>query len=174
MKRIALLATAALAVGYSHGRVATVTVKKGKSGDPFRMNKSDFDADQEGDKEYTEVKDKTVAATGTRSDVNVTGEGEDGGEVQTTAAPSAPNFNRPEGEKLPIDTTKNAVAPSSTTADQLLVMKQGKKFYITDGMGQKITGDRAALLKIDEKGYDSEEAAKAVQTHTNPEPSPNK
>lgn len=180
MKRIALLATTALTLGYSHGVVDTVMVKKGAKGEPFRMNRDDFDADQAegGAKEYTEVKnDDADADGGERSDVNVTGAGVDG-EVKTTAAPSAPNFGAPEGAAIdPVDEVKQAVAPKSTTADQLLVMKEGTgknaKFYITDGMGAKITGDRAKLLKIDENGYDSEETAKAVQTHTNPEPSPN-
>ncbi len=177
MKHIALIG--ALALGYSHGRTETVLVK-GSDG-PIRVNKSDFDADQEGDKNYTLYKGKndadTTVARGARSDVNVTGQGENGGEVQTTAAPSAPDFSSPAGSEQPIDKVKNAAAPTSTTADQILVMKQGSgknaKYFLTDGMGQKITGDRAKLLKIDENGYDSEEAAKAVQTHTNPEPSPN-
>lgn len=173
MKRIALLTTALVAIGYSHGRTETVLVK-GSDG-PIRVNKDDFDADQAGEKKYTAYhgKDGDDAPSGDRSDVNVTGNGVDG-QVLTTAAPSTPNFSGPAGSLAdPIDQTKNAVAPVSTTADQLLVMKQGKKFFITDGMGQKITGDRAKLLKIDERGYDSEETAKAVQTHTNPEPSPN-
>ena len=75
-----------------------------------------------------------------------------------------------------MDETKNAAAPAATTADQLLVMKQGSgksaKFFITDGMGQKITGDRAKLLGIEEAGYDSEEAAKLVQSTTEPKPTP--
>lgn len=171
MKRIALLTSALVAIGYSHGRLETVLVE-GPDG-PIRINKDEFDADQEGEKNYTAHKGEAAAPSGDRSDANVTGKGVDG-QVLTTAAPSAPNFSStPSGSAGPIDATKNAVAPVSTTVDQLLVMKQGKKYFITDGMGQKITGDRAKLLKIDESGYDSEEAAKAVQTHTNPEPAPN-
>lgn len=178
MKRILLLSAAApLALGFSHGTVETVMVKKGKNGDPFRMNKADFEADDSGD--YTEVKGKDAeAAKGTRSDVNVSGNGE-GGEVKTTAAPSAPDFSAPEAAAAdPVDPVKQAVAPKATSADQLLVMKSTKgktkgKFIIVDGTGAPIEGDRAKLLKIDPDGYDTEEAAKAVQTHTNPEPSPN-
>lgn len=174
MKRIALLATTALAAGYANGsgRVETVLVK-GDNG-PIRVNKSDFDADQAGDKKYTrdtKAENDAAAASGQVSDVNVTGEGG----VQTTAAPSAPNFSDGDaGKALPIDETKNAVAPKTTTADQLLVMKQGTgksaKFFISDGMGQKITGDRAKQLGIDEEGYDTEAAAKAVQSTTEPKP----
>ena len=180
MKHVLLLASAAVALGYSHGRTKTVMVKEGK-GDPFRINASDFEADQAegGDKKYTEVKDDTDrVGRGKLSDVNVTGNGVDG-EVQTTAAPSAPDFSKPAGSNTdPVDPVKNAAAPVATTPDQILVMKSTKgktkgKFILADGEGVAITGDRAKLLKINEEGYDTEEAAKAAQTHTNPEPAPN-
>lgn len=169
MKRILFAATALAAVGYSHGRTETVTVTRKGSKDAVRVNKSDYDADQEGDKTMTLHKSTEDAATGgARSDVNAT----NAGGVITTAAPSAPDFSGGEGNSLPMDETKAAVAPTSTTADQLLVMKSGNgksaKFFITDGMGQKITGDQAKLLGIDESGYDTEEAAKTVQSNTEP------
>lgn len=179
MKRIALLATTALAVGYSHGRTETVMVK-GSDG-PVRVNKADFDADQAegGDKNYTAYKGKEpTASTGQRSDVNVSGQGEDG-EVQTTAAPSAPDFSTGEGVATdPIDPVKNAAAPKSTTSDELLVMKitSGKdkgKFTLVDGGGKRLSDDRVALLKLGNNVFDTEAAAKQMQTHTNPEPAPN-
>ena len=179
MKNLYLLGAATAALGYSHGTTETVLVK-GSDG-PIRVNKSDFDADQAGDKTMTEFKGKDPTegdndgkvARGTASDVNVTG----AHGVQTTAAPSAPDFSGGDATRpLPMYETKNAAAPAATTADQLLVMKQGSgksaKFFITDGMGQKITGDRAKLLGIEEAGYDSEEAAKLVQSTTEPKPTP--
>ena len=145
-------------------------------GDPIRVNKTDFDADQASDKPRYKASDgpkDEATATGARSDVNVT---HDNG-VQTTAAPSAPDFSgQGEGNTPPTDEVKQAAAPTATTVDQLLVMKSGTgksaKFFITDGMGQKIEGDRAKLLGIDEKGYDTEEAAKHVQSTTEPSKAP--
>lgn len=174
MRKIILAASTAIAaIGYSHGRSETVLVKGGKDG-PIRVNKSDFDADQEGDKKmslYTgkDGENEAPAGGGTSSDVNLT----NAGGVQTTAAPSAPNFSGPtDADPLPMDPVKNAAAPAATTSDELLVMKSGKKFYICDGLGNKVTGDRAKLLGVDETGYDSEEAAKRVQTTTEPKPTP--
>lgn len=182
MKRthLHLSIAAVAALGYSHGRAETVLISGGKGKDPIRVNKSDFDADQEGDKSMSLYKgtDKTEAPAGKASDVNRTGEGQDG-EVLTTAAPSAPDFSRPAGASTdPIDQVKNAAAPVRTTADELLVMKvtSGKnkgKFTIVDGHGQKLADDRVALLKLGENVFDTEEAAKQMQTHTNPEPAPN-
>lgn len=170
MKKILFAASTALAaIGYG---VETVLVK-GQDGKGLRVNKSDFDADQAKDKPtYTEFKgdaENEVGGDGASSDVNVTG----ANGVQTTAAPSAPNFGGgPDSDPLPIDPVKNAAAPSATTADQLLVMKSGKKWFIADGMGNKVTGDRAKLLGIEEGGYDSEEAAHRVQTTTEPSKAP--
>lgn len=175
MKRIYLHTVAAMAVGYSHGRTETVMVSGGRGKDPIRTNKADFDADQAGPKNMSlyQGEDHVPPAptSGNRSTVNATHEGEDG-EVLTTAAPSAPDFSRGEGETLLMDESKQAVAPASTTADQLVVMKVGSgknaKFVIADGMGKAVTGDQAKLLGIDEDGYKTEEAARKVQTHINP------
>jgi len=175
-KRIYALIATSIALGYSHGRTETVMISGGRGKDPIRVNKSDFDADQEGDKTMSLYKgaatpDDTKSGA---SDVNVTHAGT-GGEVQTTAAPSAPNFSTGDAQTMPMDDTKNAAAPATTTDDQLLVMKSTKgktkgKFVIANGVGQPITGDRAKLLDIDEDGYDTEAAAKAVQTRTEPKP----
>lgn len=176
MKRLMLSAASALAaIGYSHGTTETVMVKRKGWKDPVRVNRSDFDTDQAGAKEFTEYTgdDAEALNTGIASDVNATG----ANGVQTTAAPSAPNFAPAENaDPLPVDPVKQAAAPSSTTVDQLLVMKSGTgknaKFFIADGVGNKITGDKAKLLGIDESGYDTEEAAKAVQTRTEPSDAP--
>lgn len=176
MKKILFAAAALAAVGYSHGRTETVMVtRKGGKG-VVRVNKSDFDADQAGDKTMTIAKATEAdteaggdaVAGGAMSDVNVTG----AHGVVTTAAPSAPDMSSGDGDKSPpMDETKNAAAPAITGAEQLLVLKEGvknPKFYISDGMGNKITGDKAKLLGIDAAGYDTEEAAKAVQSRTEP------
>lgn len=181
MKRIAMLATTgALALGYSHGRTETVLISGGRGKDPIRVNKSDYEADQsdDGANEMSLYQGKNppdeTPTKGNRSDVNVTGQG-DGGEVKTTAAPSAPDFTEGDRATPPTDQTKNAAAPTSTTADQLLVMKSNKgkskgKFVIADGTGTPITGDYAKTLGIDEGGYDTEAAAKEVQSKTEPKP----
>lgn len=176
-KSIHLSTTAVVALGYSHGRSETVDVE-GKDG-PVRVNRSDFEADQEGEKNYKIAKKGGgKSAAPTHSDVNRTGEGQDG-KVQTTAAPSAPDFSRPASASTdPIDPVKNAAAPTHTTADELLVMKitTGKnkgKFTIVDGHGQKLPDDQVTLFKLGENVFDTEVAAKQMQTHTNPEPAPN-
>lgn len=174
MKRLLLSAAASHAIGYVNDTAETVLIQ-GDNG-PVRVNKSDFDMDQAGDKTMKKFTGKDPTATdngnGVASDVNVTG----ANGVLTTAAPSAPDFSAPQGEELPKDTLTGAAAPAVTTADQLLTMKQGSgksaKYFIADGMGNKITGDRAKLLGIDENGYDSEEAAKAVQSRTEPSKAP--
>lgn len=182
MKRIFLSTVAVAALGFSHGRTSTVYVTRKGSKDPVRVNQSDFDADQAEGGENTMTKytgeDPAGEVVGKVSDVNRTGQGE-GGEVMTTAAPSAPDFSVPASTSTdPIDKVKNAAAPARTTADELLVMKitSGKdkgKFTIVDGKGQKLPDDRIALLKLGENVFDTEEAAKQMQTHTNPEPAPN-
>lgn len=51
------------------------------------------------------------------------------------------------------------------TANQpkLIVMKQGRKFFVADLMGQKIEGEAAAALGIADTGYSTEaEASEAL------------
>lgn len=171
MKRIALLASTALGLGYAngHGRVETVYATVKGSKDPVRVNKTDFDADQEKDakdRTYSEYKgdDPVATAKGTE------------GEVLPTAAPSAPKMAGDAGApQPPVDQVKNAAAPAAPTDNQIFVMKQGSgnkaKFFLTemvDGKAKKIEGDRAKLLGIDEDGYDTEEAANKVQSTTEP------
>ena len=45
---------------------------------------------------------------------------------------------------------------------QLIVMKQGRKFFIADLMGQKVEGEAAAALGIADTGYSTEADATAA------------
>lgn len=45
---------------------------------------------------------------------------------------------------------------------QLIVMKQGRKFFIADTMGQKVEGEAAAALGIADTGYSTEADAQAA------------
>lgn len=57
------------------------------------------------------------------------------------------------------------VEPTSTEPQQpaqLIVMKQGRKFFIADLMGQKIEGEAAAALGIADTGYGTEAEATAA------------
>lgn len=47
-------------------------------------------------------------------------------------------------------------------APQLIVMKQGRKFFIADLMGQKVEGEAAAALGITDTGYANEADAQAA------------
>lgn len=71
-------------------------------------------------------------------------------------APAPTPASAPDAAKLP-------------GADQFLVLKSGSgkatKFYISDGLGQRITGDAAVELGIDENGYATEAEAKTVQSN---------
>lgn len=174
MKRIFLVSTAIAALGYMNDTCATTLVTVGKSKTPVRINTIDFDEDQAkpaGERQYKAHTgtDDAVSATGVVSDVNLTGQGE-GGTILTTAAPSAPDFSNPAGAAPLMDESKNAAAPTATDAGQWLVMKKGTgkaaKFFVADGMGVQITGDAAKLAGIDESGYDTEDAARAVIDHT--------
>lgn len=171
MKRIALLASTALGLGYAngHGRVETVFATTKGSKDPIRVNKADFDADQENDakdRRYSEYKGENPIA-------KVKGEE---GDVVPTAAPSAPKMAGDAGApQPPVDQVKNAAAPVAPSENQIFVMKKGSgksaKFFLCEMKGNeavKIEGDRAKLLDIDENGYDTEEAAKKAQSTTEP------
>jgi len=55
-------------------------------------------------------------------------------------------------------------APVEPTTEQpkLIVMKQGRKFFIADLMGQKVEGEAAAALGIADTGYATEAEAAAA------------
>ncbi len=170
MKYLAMIRSVAL--GYSHGTTETINVKIGKGKDVVRINAEDFD--EKTMKKVDAADAPADAGTGAASDVNVTHQGQ-GGEVVTTAAPSAPNFGSPDAAPLPIDPVKNAAAPVGTTSDQLIVMKSTKgstkgKFVVADGTGVAVTGDHAKRLGIDENGYDTVEMANDVISTTEPKP----
>lgn len=158
MRKFALL-TSVAAIGFMSDTCETVLVK-GSDG-PIRVNKSDFDIDQASDKpQYTEYKGKDAGDIETETPQAPTFE-ELG--IPPVAAPSAPNMGGTKGDAapLPIDPEKNAVAPSVTSQNQRLVMKEGKKFFIVDGNGSKLKSADVGG-EIDESGYTSKEAADAA------------
>jgi hypothetical protein len=117
---ILALAASSLAIGFMSETTDVVLATMKGSLDPVRVNKHDFDADQEkpeAERQYGEYKGK----------------------------------DEPE-QPLPI------TAPAVPSANSRLVMKDGDKFFVVDGMGGKLTAD-AVGGDIDEKGYKSEKAA---------------
>jgi hypothetical protein len=63
-------------------------------------------------------------------------------------------------------TDETVLEPTVTTEPQqpaqLIVMKQGRKFFIADLMGQKVEGEAAAALGIADTGYGTEAEATAA------------
>jgi hypothetical protein len=157
---ILALAASSLAIGFmSETTDVVLATMKGSSG-AVRVNKHDFDADQEkptSERQYGEYKGKDEPE---QSAVGVSPQAFDALEgVRPQAAPSAPNFNGGAPEAKPvIDEQKGAVAPSVPSANSRLVMKDGNKFFVVDGMGAKLTAEVVGG-EIDEDGYKSEKAA---------------
>jgi len=61
------------------------------------------------------------------------------------------------------DTDPVPPAPAPTTEQpKLIVMKQGRKFFIADLMGQKVEAEAAAALGIADTGYATEAEAAAA------------
>jgi hypothetical protein len=155
MKKIALLASvgASIATAFNNptsDTCETVLVEGGDCG-PVRVNKSDFDADQASDKpqyKLATVKEAAKVENDVPADPLVGG--------PPLAAPSAPDFSGERKEPENIDPLKNAAAPTAGSPNQRLVFKEGKKFYVVDGGGNKIT-DMAP--NIDPAGYATEELA---------------
>lgn len=158
MKRsILALAASSLAIGFMSETVDVVyAIMKGSS-DPVRVNKDDFDADQEkpeAERQYGEYKGKVEPE---QSVAGVATPSLDG--VRPQAAPSAPNFTGGESTVKPvIDEQKGAIAPAVPSENSRLVMKDGNKFFVVNGMGAKLTAE-AVGGDIDEEGYKSEKAA---------------
>lgn len=165
MKKILLASIGVSAVAAYMSETVEVVHVTGADGKPVRVNKSDFDADQElpaKDRQYKlysgdEQPEQSVAG-GANATIPVP-------EGVALAAPSAPHFGAPGTPDAPIDPLKGAVAPTTATPDQLLVMKDGGKgkerFFVVDGTGNKIT-DRAPT--IDPAGYATEDDAwKAIK-----------
>ena len=154
MTKFALLATVAMVAHMSDMVPVVLATPKGGDG-PVRINQSDFDADQAlpaGDRQFTPYKGKDEAQQPEATSPKTFDELG----IQPQAAPSAPNFST-NGEAPPalIDPIKNAVAPAIPSSDDRLVMKDGKKFFVVNAMGEKLTIDG-----IDEAGYTTEKAAR--------------
>jgi hypothetical protein len=156
MKTILFASAATVAaLAFMSDTVETVNVK-GADGQPLRINKSDYDADQadDGAKAYTLHKSEAEQSVGSVP-LQPLAPG-----IDPVAAPSAPDFSGGEGvTPLPIDPLKNAAAPTVPSPNQRLVAKEGTKFFVVDGSGEKITD----LASIETKGYKTEaEAWKAI------------
>lgn len=145
---------AAISAAFMSETVETITVGG------VRVNKADYEADQEkpeGERQYKGKvgKDEDQSQAGMTAGVMDTSDG------PPLAAPSAPNFGGEDDgvAPAPIDPLKNAVAPTTGTADQRLVLKEGSKYFIVNAKGEKVTGDG-----IEAKGYSSDSAAwKAIK-----------
>lgn len=165
--KILLLASVAMAIPAAFDTCETVTIK-GADGQPLRVNKADYDADQAegGANKMTIHKNEQPQSDGSLPAPTSWPEG-----VAPTAAPSAPNFSPAPGGGAPVmDTAKNAAAPTAPSATSKLVSKEGTgakaKYFVVDGTGAKIAG-------FDEKGYGSEaEAWKAIMDSANTPPIP--
>lgn len=145
MCKIITAALASTAAAAFMSDVEDVVLVSGKDG-PVRVSKAAFDADQEGEKNYTAYRGKTEVQPGEPAGVVLGG--------PPLSAPSAPNFGGPTAADN-IDPLTNAVAPTAHGTNARLVMKQGSKYYIVDGQGEKLDIDG-----IETGGYKSEELAR--------------
>lgn len=144
MKRLYLMTAAVSLTGmraFMSDACETVTVK-GQDGEPLRINKTDYDADQAdgGAKKFKLHKDDAAAP-----DPVTLAAGQSitpPADVIIPPAPSAPAFVTP-------------VPPQVPSPGQFLVFNEGKKYFIVDVQGVKVTGNPG----VDEKGYASEQAA---------------
>lgn len=141
----AILASTAAAAFMSD--IEDVVLVSGKDG-PVRVSKSAFDADQASEKpEYSAYRGKAEAEQSEPAGTLLP----DG---PALSAPSAPNFGGPTAADR-LDPLTNAVAPVSHGTNARLVMKQGAKYFIVDGQGEKLDIDG-----IETGGYKSEELAR--------------
>jgi hypothetical protein len=136
-----------------------VILAQSKGGKTVRVNKADFEADQElpaKERAYKpyEGRDEPAQSEPATAGLIDTSDG------PPLAAPSAPHFGGEDAPApAPVDPLKGAVAPTTGTADQRLVMKRGKKYFVVDAKGENITGDG-----IEKDGYTTEDAAwKAIK-----------
>lgn len=158
MKSFLALGMSAIAYAAHMAETCEVVMVKGKGGTPVRINKSDYDADPGA---FTLHKDEPVQ---TVEGSSLGGLPEN---VQQKPAPSAPDFNASNGEApatpLPIDPATGAAMPTVPAADQFLVVKDGRKFYVATKAGEdypRVTG----VTGIDEGGYKTDaEAWQAVE-----------
>ena len=159
--KITALLMASTAIGYMSDACEVVLAKVKGSSNPVRVNKHDFDADQEKDAGERQYSKYTGSDEPEQSQPDAGMVPFDSLEnVRTQAAPSAPDFSGGKSvSPLPIDEEKNAAAPVAPSTNARLVMKEGSKYFIVDGMGVKLTAETAGG-DIDESGYKSEKAAK--------------
>lgn len=153
MKKFAMLAGSA-AIGYMETCEVVLASISGHKG-PVRVNKDDFDADQEkpsGERRYSKYSGSDEPEQSNMSSVKTY---EELG-VVPQAAPSAPDFTGGNTvSPAPVDETKQAIAPSVALPTDMLVMKDNGKFFIVNGMGEKLEDDG-----IDTAGYKTEKAAR--------------
>lgn len=153
---IALMLTASPRA-YMSDHCETVIVK-GADGQPLRVNKADYDADQAegGAKSMTLIKDQdqtqfSGAAVQTFDQLG----------IAPVAAPSAPDFSGGATAPAVVDPRKDAAAPVAPSPNQRLVAKEGNgakaKYFIIDGTGTKLEGPG-----IEAAGYSDEGTAWAA------------
>lgn len=134
--------------------VCEVVSIEGADGKPVRVNKSDYDADQ------AEGGAKSMTLHKEQPDQSVAGQVviPPPAGVTIPPAPAAPNFvpaTDAAGQPLPVGAP---VPPTTPAPNAKLVMKEGRKYYVVDTTGAKITGTDG----IDEAGYASEADAIAA------------
>lgn len=145
--RAILLASVAV-TAFMSDTLETVTIQTENG--PVRVNKSDYDADQNSDKPTMKL--ATDAQQEKTPDVVPAG-AVTAPAIPVPPAPSAPGFNPayPEGQAP----NANIATPTTATTDQLGVVKTGKKFYVvTVHDGKRFEGER-----INKDGYDTSELA---------------
>lgn len=159
MRKIALL-TSVASIGFMSD-VCEVVLAKTKDGDTVRVNKSDFDADQgkpAGERQYSAAKGDVEQSNQSTTGLTYAELG-----VEPTAAPSAPDFSG--GDTVTptlIDPSKQAAAPSVPSPTDFLVMKEGSKFFVVNGLGVKIE----AVGLDHENGYPSKvKAEEAIKSY---------
>lgn len=155
MKAVLLASVApAIAAAFMSDVCDVVMAKPKGGGDPVRVNKADFDADQERDTEDREWSPAPKSAEPAEPSIPASTIA-DGPPL---ANPSAPDFNGPSDDgaaALPIDPLKNAAAPISPGPNARAVMKKGKKYHAVDAN----TGETLKLDGIEPDGYNTEDAA---------------
>ncbi len=116
------------------------TVLINSANGPVRINKSDFvEGEHKLHRMNAEEKAEAARPAVTANTIPQLAPG-----LELPPAPSAPNMG--EG---------GAAAPQTPSPDQKLVTKEGKKFFVVDVTGTKVTG----VEGIDEKGYATEKEA---------------
>lgn len=140
---------------------------KGAGGEPVRVNKSDYDADQDSDKPTMKLFTKDNEGEQTVPPIPAASGFPEG--ATPTAAPIAPNFGAIDGnapnqqgaQPLTMDPEKQAAAPTAPSPEQLVVVKEGTTrkpvYFVVNGTGEKV--ERTGLEK---DGYATEADAWAA------------